>query len=223
MASLRMMNQQHWSFGMDYVFLTEKNEGLSEIVKSAIEPLGKSILLTRESSFSGQMEESLTDHDGTPVVVVIDIGAEKIAGWDEPLGHALKNRIIGGSHLPPKSSIIVLSEASKEEVFDKSSYNLNWRAALIDLKHQEVRKQCEVISNPSYVTDEYVAGMVSTVVSGIVEKIAGERVEASYKTRIFDKEVKGPEGLIEPPVKTEKTSRFSLSRLKDAVVSTFEK
>lgn len=208
---------------MDYVFLNDEGDGLSEVVKSAIEPLGKSIWLTRDRSFSEQMEESLKDHDGSPVVVVIDIGAEKISCWDGPLGSAIKNRFIGGNELPSDSSIIVLSESSQKDVFKNSPENMGVIGRFVNCKRKDYLESLKVFTNITDIKEEDLTKTITSVVTTLVSRMSEEREATRQKTLIFNAESKNTKGLVEPPVKTEKTSRFSLSRLKDAVVSTLGK
>lgn len=184
---------------MDYCVLNDgKDDHFRSALKERMESLGPSVWLNRETSFSDQLASVDASTLLKPVVLVLDLGAENLKYWVEPLDNALNSRIFGGVRLPRNSSVIVLSEANRESVFRLRSTSLGWYCHLIDVHAKRLREGLSVYFKEEAIDEVMINESKEGLADFIVEDISEQRVKPNYKTRLIRSGIMGDKGLVEP-------------------------
>ncbi|WP_274644690.1 hypothetical protein [Pseudomonas serbica] len=173
---------------MDRIFLTDSTNSFMATLASQVEPLGKSVFLTLDSPFSEQMENLLNDHDGSPIIAVLNIGNGKPIDWHKPLAGALASRVIGGVVLPERSSIFVLTEWSVSDLatpdFGAPYRPLTSKARLTDVTHDYL-----VSTSSEWESESAAEKSMGYVLKNVVEGIERQRLQKSLQTHTYHPDV----------------------------------
>lgn len=163
---------------MNYVVLTGKDEGLDYFLKKALDPIGKTVWISNGSRIADQVTEQLAGHDGSPIVVVMNLEDDAFKDWKRPIAGFLNSKSIGGCHFPDSTSIIVVSELSRSKDASKALTDAGISGKLIITKHSDLRDIAREVGVPeSEIHAELIAYSTTRLTIEIAHEIMAERIE----------------------------------------------
>lgn len=184
---------------MDFCIFNDGKDDLFVLeLRRSLDALGPSVWLNRESSFSDQISAIEPLILSRPFVLVLDLGKEKLKHWDEPLNDALQSRIFGGVRLPKNSSVIILSESSKDEIYKLKTDSLTWFCISVDVQTRAIEEELLKLYSKKSIDEFRMKDVKERLARTVVSKIEEERVKPSPKTRMLQTGHRGEKGLVEP-------------------------
>jgi hypothetical protein len=166
---------------MNYVVLTGKDEGIGYFLRTALEPIGQTVWLSRGSPISVQLAEQLSEHDGSPIVAVLDLGGEPLERWKTPIEHFMATNQLGKNQLPDGSSIVAVSEVENDQCSKYTQQLSGIQANLLLTHHGELLSLARQNVTASLITPTFIASTVAKLVGTMATEIFDHRIKQGFE------------------------------------------
>lgn len=201
---------------MDLCILIDgKDDPFISAFRDNLGSIGKYVWLDRDTPFSDQLSKESESFGKEPIVLVIDIGKEKIRHWEKPMRDALQSRIFGGVKLPEGSSVVFFSQESKEAVQKLERDTFMWLCRFYDLHNSRYQKEASFYLKDELITPELISKMKAEHAPSYVKKISDDRKNPTLWTKFLESSKSSQVGLIEPDaILSEPLSKRVIHRIK---------